>query len=449
MAGETRKLAEFASSISYRSLPREVVERVGVLFADWLASALGGSVEVPGRIAARVARRLGGPPESTVVGYGDRVSCFSASFANGVMSHILELDDVHRRSVTHPGAAVFPAALAVWEATGGGGEKLVEAAVAGYELVARVGEAAGASHYEIWHTTATAGTFGAAAAAGRLLELSSEEMAWALGSAGTSASGLWEFLEEGAMSKHLHAGKAAALGVLSAMLAEEGFTGSTTILEGRRGFLKATSRSPDLSALTDGLGEGYKVMEASIKPHASCRHTHSAIDAALKLRGEFDLGEVTEVKVEVYGDALKIAGNPRPKTPYEAKFSLAYCVAVALLHGKAGVSEFTADKLRSRELRSLMKKVKAEVSSELDRMYPDKFPARVTVYTRSGSYTAQVEYPLGDPENPVSRQQLEGKFRELASRALPPEKAARAFEAALKPWLLSSPRDIISAITPS
>jgi len=446
LADETRRLAEFASSVSYRSLPEEVVDRVGLLFADWLASALGGAAEAPGRIAARVARRLGGHPESTVLGYGERVSCFAAALANGIMSHILELDDVHKKSVTHPGAAVFPAALAVWEVVGGGGERLVEAAVAGYELVARVGEAAGRSHYEIWHTTATAGTFGAAAAAGRLLDLSPEEMAWALGSAGTSASGLWEFLEQGAMSKHLHAGKAAALGVLSAMLAEEGFTGSTTILEGRRGFLRATSRQPSLKPLVEGLGEGYKVMEVSIKPYASCRHTHSAIDAALKLREEVDVREIAEVKVEVYSDALKIAGNPSPKTPYEAKFSVSYCVAAALLYGRAGIHEFTAEKLRSRELRSLMRKVKAEASSELDRMYPEKWPARVTVYTEGSSCSAQVDYPLGDPENPVSRQQLERKFRELASRALPLERAPKVFELASKPWLLKSPRDLMDML---
>lgn len=424
MAGESLILAEFLAELSLRDLRGEEVEKVKLCLLDLLGSALAGARERPAEIVVGLVRRMGGSPEATVILHGDRVPSPNAALANGVLSHIVEMDDVHRGAILHPGAVVIPSALAVAELLGAGGKELIEALAAGYEAAIRVGEAAGPSHYRYWHSTGTCGTFGAAAAAGRLLGLDAEGMLNALGNAGTQASGLWEFLADGAMSKHLHTGKAAYNGVLSALLASEGFTGARAILEGERGFLRAASERPEPDRLTVGLGGGLKIMEVSLKPHASCRHTHPAIDAALAIAREYSprLGDVEAVRVKTYSAALEIAGVERPRTPYEAKFSIPYCVASALLHGRVGLGEFTWEVFGDRRLRGLMERVAVEVDLEIDAQYPSKWPAEVKVETRSGDhYRVMVDFPLGDPENPLGWGEVGGKFRELASEALDQE----------------------------
>src|SRR5579871_2450180 len=236
----TRQLAEALSAARYEDLSPATLEDTRRSILDWLGSALAGAVEPPARMAQRVVALLGSSSEATVLAAG-RSSAAGAALANGVASHILELDDIHKGSTIHAAAPVISAALAVAEREHADGKAFLLAVAVGYEAALRIGEAVNPSHYRFWHPTGTVATFGAAAAAGSLLKLDAAQMLDALGSAGTQAAGLWEFNADGAMSKHLHPGKAAFNGILSADLAREGFTGAKRILEGERGFFRAMS----------------------------------------------------------------------------------------------------------------------------------------------------------------------------------------------------------------
>jgi 2-methylcitrate dehydratase PrpD len=295
-----------------------------------------------------------------------------------------------------------------------------------------VGEAVNPSHYRFWHPTGTAATFGAAAAAGSILRLDPARMLDALGTAGTQAAGLWEFNADGAMSKHLHPGKAAFNGILSADLAKAGFTGATRILEGDRGFFRATSSSADPARITSRLGEYWKISENCYKIHSCCGHTHTAIDVALDLRNT--ARGIASVEIETYGPGFEIVKESNPQTPYQAKFSLAYCVAAALLEGRAGLDQFSSDRFNStgvltEPIRSLLPKIHVKVASDLTGKYPAAWPTRITITLRDGSVLrGSADYPRGNPENPVSTEELENKFVDLVAPRLGSEFASRALE---------------------
>src|SRR5262245_42697125 len=345
-------LAELLATVRYDDLPADVIEHARRAVTDWLGSAMAGSIEKPARLAQTVAAGFGASGEATMFGAG-RASAAAAAFANGVASHILELDDIHKGSTVHAAAPIIPAALAVAEREHADGRAFLAAVTIGYEAAFRIGEAVNPSHYYFFHPTGTVATFGAAAAAGSLMNLDPEQMVDALGSAGTQAAALWEFNADGAMSKHLHPGKAAMNGVLAADLARIGFTGAARILEGERGFLRAMTGGPgrstphyDASRITDGLGPQWKIGENGYKLHSCCAHTHTAIDSALDVRARRRwssndvLREVSGITVETYGPGYEIVKEMNPRTPYQAKFSLAYCVATALLEGMLGLEQF-------------------------------------------------------------------------------------------------------------
>jgi 2-methylcitrate dehydratase PrpD len=437
----TRTLAEFLADTSYGDLPAAVVEECYRATLDWLGSALAGAQEPPARIAQQVARRLGAAEEATVFGVG-RASAPAAALANGVASHILELDDVHKGSTLHAAAPVISAALAVAERERASGHAFALAVALGYDAALRVGEAVNPSHYQFWHPTGTAATFGAAAAAGSVLGLSSAQMLDALGTAGTQAAGLWEFNADGAMSKHLHPGKAAFNGLLAADLARLGFTGATRILEGERGFFRATAAAFDPTRVTDQLGRRWKITENCYKLHSCCAHTHTAIDVALDIRARRGwsarraLDAIASVELETYGAGYEIVKDSCPSTPYRAKFSLAYCVAVALLEGRVGLEQFDAsrfadDGVAEPDVAELLPRIRVSVRDDLSRMYPARWPTQVTVTTRDGQLERGMnEYPLGNPEHPVSTESLEEKFLGLVGQRYGAAFAARALAAA-------------------
>ena len=358
-----------------------------------------------------------------------------------VAAHILEFDDVHKGSTLHGAAPIIPAALAVAERERADGQALLLAVVLGYEAALRVGEAVNPSHYRYWHPTGTAATFGAAVAAGAILRLDAPAMRDAMGSAGTQAAGLWEFNADGAMSKHLHPGKAAFNGVLAADLARLGFTGASRILEGERGFFRATSAAHDASRITDGLGTTWKISENCYKLHSCCGHTHTAIDTALDLRGRQGWADgeaarqVAELRIATYGPGYEIVREPRPRTPYQAKFSLAYCVAVALLEGRVGLDQFDAarfdaDGPRDPAIRALLERTRVEVDPELTSLYPARWPARLSLRLADGSVVeGGADYPRGNPEHPVPPAVLEEKFRALVAPRYGAEVAERAIAA--------------------
>jgi len=393
---------------------------------DWLGSALAGALEPPARIAQELVAGLGQSDEARVFGAG-RAAAASAALANGVASHMLELDDVHKGSTLHAAAPVIPAALAVAEREHADGPAFLLAVVLGYDAALRIGEAVNPSHYRFWHPTGTAATFGAAVAAGSLLRLSPAQMLDALGTAGTQAAGLWEFNADGAMSKHLHPGKAAFNGVLAADLARRGFTGATRILEGERGFFRAMSSEFVASAVLDGLGERWKIAENCYKLYACCGHTHSAIDVALDFRaqrgwqGAEALELLDEVAVETYGPGYAIVKEMNPRTAYQAKFSLAYCVAAALLEGAVGLAQFAPERfdatgVRDAALARLLGRIRVSVAPDLSARYPGEWGTRLTWRLRDGSaHMLGAAFPRGNPENPVSTAGLEAKFGALVA----------------------------------
>jgi 2-methylcitrate dehydratase PrpD len=426
----SRRLAEMLAGATRASLPASTVGDTQRAVLDWLGSALAGSLEPPAQMAHRVVAGLGSSAEATVFA-GGRSSAAGAALANGVASHILELDDVHKGSTLHAAAAVIPAALAVAEREHTSGRDFLLAVALGYEAAMRIGEAVNPSHYRFFHPTGTAATFGAAAAAGSLLKLDAARMLDALGSAGTQAAGLWEFNADGAMSKHLHPGKAAFNGVLAADLAREGFTGATRILEGDRGFFRAMSDSYDAARITDGLGTHWKIGENCYKLHSCCGHTHTAIDAALDLRARAS-GAIESVHIQTYGPGFEIVKELNPRSPYQAKFSIAYCVAAALLEGKVGLDQFAAERfgpdgVRRAAIAAVLARTRVTVENDLTAKYPAAWPARVTLTQRDGGVlTAAADYPRGNPENPVSTELLEEKFRALVEPRFGAELTRRA-----------------------
>ncbi len=423
----TALLAETLASLRPHDMPASVIEDTRRTVLDWLGSALAGSLEAPARIAQRIAATFGASDEASVFGWG-RGSAVAAAFANGVASHILELDDVHKGSTLHGAAPIVPAALAVAEREHASGRAFLLAVAVGYEAALRIGEAVNPSHYRFWHPTGTAGTFGAAAAAGSLMKLTAAQMRDALGSAGTQAAGLWEFNADGSMSKHLHPGKAAMNGVLSADLACAGFTGAARILEGDRGFFRAMSESHDASRITEGLGSHWKISENCFKLHSCCGHTHTAIDTALRLRTP---EEIRSIHIEMYGPGFEIVSGMAPGTPYQAKFSIAYCVAAALAEGEVGLQQFAPDRFASDgPIAELLKRTHVAVACDLTAKYPSAWPARVTITLENGDLVrGGADYPRGNPENPVSTAELQGKFHALVSPHFGQETARRAVDA--------------------
>ncbi|MBI4474079.1 MAG: MmgE/PrpD family protein [Acidobacteria bacterium] len=415
----SKTLAEFVHNCRYESLPENVRELAGQCLLDWAGSAIRGSVEPPARMFSEVAMQEGGAPRATALANGFKTSATWAAQINAAASHTMEMDDLHPTSVLHPAAPIISAAVAVAESVNADGKALIEAIVAGYEVGIRAGEAAGRSHYHYWHTTATCGTFGAAAAAGRLLRLTPDQLVEAFGSAGTQAAGLWQFLDDGAMSKQLHPAHAAAAGILSAELARRGFTGAKQILEGRKGFLAAMSKDPAPEILTADLGKSYRIATNSFKKHASCRHTHSSIDSALILRNEkgVRVENIGKVEVRIYPAGYDLLNGMQPATDYAAKFCLPYTVAAAFARGRVGLAEF--ENLQADDIRSTMERISLVRDESLAREYPEKWPAHVTVTLESGeSRTASVEYPKGDSKNPLSLEELEDKFRALTAKVI-------------------------------
>jgi 2-methylcitrate dehydratase PrpD len=444
----TRKLAGVLAATSYRDLPAPVIEEAKRAVLDWLGSAMAGSMEAPARMAQHVVAGLGRSDEAAIFSAG-RGSAAGAALANGVSSHILEFDDVHKGSTLHPAAPVIPAALAVAEREHSDGRSFLLSVVVGYEAALRVGEAVNPSHYYFWHPTGTAATFGAAAAAGSLLKLSAKQMVDALGTAGTQAAGLWEFNADGAMSKHLHPGKAAFNGVLAADLARAGFTGASHILEGERGFFRAMSTSHDASRITDGLGEHWRIVENCYKMHSCCGHTHTAIDVALDLRCD---AEIAAIDIELYGPGYEIVKEMNPRTPYQAKFSIAYCVAAALAEGRVGLEQFAADRFTANGVRDpaiarLLAKTRVIVADDLTAKYPAAWPARVAVKLADGTVLRGTsDYPRGNPENPVSTEGLEQKFFSLVAPRFGDGVARRAIE---RIRTIETCGDMFSAMVPA
>ena len=349
----------------------------------------------------------------------------------GALTHITETDDLHRQSVTHPGCVVVPAALALARQLGSSPRDLLEAVLQGFEAMCRVGAAVGPAHYRVWHNTATCGPFGSAMAAARLLGLDPAQTRDALGNAGTQAGGFWEFMATGAMSKHLHAGRAAEAGLLAAELAASGLTGSPRILEGERGFFAAMCDDPQPERLLAAPDAAWQLRLTSIKPWPSCRHTHPVIDCALEIQALLDGDAVESVEIGTYQAALDVCDNPTPETEYQAKFSLYHCAAIALLDGEVGLGSF--DERARQRTAGLCAATRVSVEEPYRSNYPDSWGAGLRVRTASGqSFRLSRRDCKGDPELALSAHEMRAKAEGLLAFAgLDAKTAGRVCDAIL------------------
>jgi 2-methylcitrate dehydratase PrpD len=425
----SRTLASFAADLSFAQIPDPVLRRAEDLMLDWLGSVLAARSARPIRSIQRFAEMMGpaeGPSEM-LTSRGTSSPVFAA-LVNAAASHYVEQDDVHNGSVFHPAAVVFAPALATAQALGASGAQLLTAVVAGYEVGIRVGEFLGRSHYRTFHTTATAGTLAAAAAVGRLLELSPAQMLHAFGSAGTQSAGVWEFLRDAADSKQLHCAHAAASGLMSAYLAKDGFTGAQQVLEGAQGLGVGMSSDADPSRLVDGLGSRWTLAETSFKYHASCRHTHPAADALLQVMARERLAhrDIARVVTHVHQGAIDVLGRVVvPTTVHQGKFSMGTVLGLIAVHGRAGLTEFDRDYLAP-AVAAFRDKVMMELDREVDTAYPARWIGKVSVTTTDGrSFSGRVDEPKGDPGNTLSRAEIEDKMKRLVQygEAASPEEA--------------------------
>lgn len=449
----TRQLCEFLAGLKLEDVPAPVVDRTKDLFLDWIASAIAGKDAPAIRRIQEFAAAMGPQTgDAEILVDRRRTSPYFAALINGASSHVVEQDDVHNGSVLHPAAVVFPAVVAAAQAEGKTGAEVLLASIAGYEAGIRIGEFMGRSHYRVFHTTGTVGTLAAAAAVAKLYGLDAEGINQALGSAGTQAAGLWEFLRDAADSKQLHTAKAAADGLQSAWLARAGFTGARQILEGAQGMAAGMSSDANPAALTDGLGTRWATAETSFKFFASCRHTHPAADAlkAVMQREGLAAEQIASVTAHVHQGAIDVLGPVvNPVTIHQAKFSMGTVLGLVAVHTHAGLGEFEQHALQDPRIAAFCNKVTMALDDEINAAYPRQWIGRVTVTTTDGrSLEARVDVPKGDPDNTLSRPELEAKavqlgaFRHGASEAEMRAIIARVWrldtEANVNNWLPAS-----------
>jgi len=412
-------LVDFALGLDAAVLPPAVVEAAGRSITDWLGTATRGAAEPLADAVAAVIAATGGEAQATVLGRGTRTSALLAALANGAQSHALDFDDTHLPSIVHGAAPVAPVALALGEWRRASGADVLAAFVAGFEVETRIGRVIGRKLADRgWHVTGLLGHFGAATAAGKLLGLDRARLAQALGIAGTQAAGLEASF--GTMSKPLHPGKAAMNGLLAALLAREGFTGPVAVLDAGTGLPGTFLGVTDMAHAAEGLGTRFEIVDNSTKFYAACHLTHATIDAGRAIRARLDLqpDAVESVRCHVNPLVLKVANQPAPRTGLEAKFSVAYCAATALVRGEAGEAQFAEDSVADSRVARVMSRVtpEADPSLRVD-------AARMTLRLADGRVLEErVAAARGTPDNPLTRDEIEAKFQRLAGVVLPADR---------------------------
>ena len=415
------QIAAYGARDATRELPAQVVHHAKRAVIDWFSALYPGTRVSPAtNLVAAHARELG-VGRSSLPGFATTAFPALAAWINGAASHTVEFDDIFRDGAYHPGCPTIAAALAMAEDRGLSGAQFLNAVVIGYEISTRIAVAVQPSHYRFFHTTGTVGSFGAAAAVAALLAPGDAAvMRHALATVGTFASGLQQAFRSDSMTKPLHAGHAANVGVLAALAAALGVTGAQDILEGEAGFGAAMSDDARWERATAELGSRYNITQITQKNHGCCGHAFAAIDAALELRRQgLEAGAAKAIAIATYQAALDVAGNPAPRTETEAKFSLPYVVAHALLHGSVRLDAFGPERLASPALRAQMEKVTLRADPAHTAAIPRPRAARVTVTTTDGRSLEHFSpYRKGDPEAPLTDAEIDGKFDELVAPVL-------------------------------
>lgn len=430
---ETARLAEFVVDLTYQTLPADVITKAEELLLDQFAALLCASIKPWSRAVYRYARALGGRGDSSVVNYGDRMPAETAAFVNAAFGRGFEIDDTHRPSLSHPATVIIPAALALGEAQVIDGKALILALVAGYEAMGRVGRAIAPSSVERgFDPTSVADPLGAAVAAGKILGLSQAQTVAALGIAGSHSSGLMEFASSGGHTVSLHPAIAAQGGIRAALLAREGLAAPRTVLEGRNGFCRAFSDAARPEDITAEFGTRWAVNEIVYKRYHTDYFLQAPIDAALKIVREHRVEpeEIASVVVGSNRHGPRIIGalnDPRDVT--ESHFSAAFCIAMCLVKGSNSFGDYSDESLADPRIRDLARRVTVEADPDVDAVYPAKRAGKVTIRMASGAVFQETVFDAkGTLENPMTRAEVEDKFRALAALVLPPNRVEALIE---------------------
>lgn len=421
-----RILGEWAARLRAEDIPGAVRDNAALRVLDTIGCALAGVAEEHTPSVLSLVGRWSGPGVCTIWGTRVMAAPPQAALANGALAHGLDFDDTHADSVCHASAVLVPTVLALAESERLDGREALTALVGGYEAMIRIGMAApGHFHERGWHATGVCGAFGAALAAGKLLASDADRLTAALGIAASMASGVMEFLEDGSWVKRLHPGWAAQSGIQAGALAREGFTGPATALEGRLGFYRASlGQAPDIEKYLKNLGDEWETIRSSFKLYPCCHLNHAYLDAVTHLKRAEGIRaeQVAEVECLVPAAEVPIVCEPieaklRPRTPYDAKFSLAFCVAAALWEDRVGIGAFTPESIRDDRVLALAARVRYSVDPASP--YPRTFPGWIKVRLADGRVLeARQASQRGGPDRPIAPDEVIAKFRDNASRLL-------------------------------
>ena len=413
----TAELVAFVHDLDPDALPAATLQHAARCVLDVIGVAIAGAQTPMAAISARFAHEQFAPGDTTVIGSARPLSVTGATWLNGAYASALDMDDGHRMAMGHPGANVIPAALAIAEQTGARGKEFLAALVAGYEVAVRASAARVPWYKDKMYSTGIWGVFGATATAGKLLGFDEATLQSALGTAGSHGA----FPPGGLQANHAMVKETIAwsgmTGVSAALLARDNFVGPADFLD--------YSGRWDTSALVAGLGEPgrFAIHDTYFKPYAVCRWAHASVDGVLELKHRHDLRieEIESIRVETFWEVTRLA-NCEPSNTIAAQFSIQFALAVALLYDRIGPAEVSEARIRDPAILALARKVEVSVDDALDREFPAKTMARVTIRTRRGNYGTTVEYPRGNPENPLSDAELEAKFQSLTRNLISDER---------------------------
>jgi 2-methylcitrate dehydratase PrpD len=447
----TQTLVDFITTLRPDTIPQSAYQRAAELVVDHLAGSLH-ALDLPwSTIIADYAEAEGGREDATIYGRG-KVAARTAALANGTIAHGIELDDTHDESLTHPGAVVIPAALAIAEQTNASGQDLLRAIILGYEVQTRAGASlTGDMLLRGFHPTAISGVWGASTAAACLLKLSAEELQSAWGLAASMASGVMKFTQdpEGTMVKRMHAGYPAHNGVMAAQLSQRGFRGPRNALDGKHGFCRVYSPHPDEWRFDKDLGSVWAIENISVKFYACCRLFHAMVDAIAMAREDAKWALDDLAAIEAFGPTMMSEGHMeyRPQSVMSAQYSLPYTIAAALMLDPRNPRSFDDEAMRRKDVLALGDLVTATVDPELQRQYPAKYAGGVRFKLKNGQFIEQMLLDsIGTPVRPANRAAIEGKFRALTDGMVSPKRQQDILDVALGLQTCASARKLTALL---
>jgi 2-methylcitrate dehydratase PrpD len=415
-AGASKRVAEYASALTYEKLPANAVHAFKRALLDYLTCAIAGSKMDPTQIVFDYVSSWDQSREAAVMGTQTRLSCPNAAFVNGTSTHGLDFDDGFTRGSVHPSGAVFPALLAIAERDGSSAKDVIAAGVAAYDVTARIAATMHPSSAKRgFHNTPTAGVLGAAAGVSRLLHLDAKTTLDAMGIAGSFSSGLREYLFGGAEVKRIHPGKAARDGITCAELAKRGLTGPEQVLEGKNGIFNALAAGQvEWARMCDALGERFEIVNVYFKPYPACRHFHAALDAVRDLRTKHAIApaNVARIDVGLYEVGARGHDHRHAHSFLDAQMSAPVSTALAMMYGDVTVGAYDTANLQNAEVQRLINVTTAGVDAECERIYPGCRSGVAKVTLKDGqSFERRVLNPKGEVENPMTDEDLAYKFR--------------------------------------